>query len=98
MKLRLIKYGGENVELGKLNVLNSPYPEFEWLMQLYGKINILLAYDRSALDIGIPHNDKYVLMSEFTNKPFIRGMKSTLPINMLNNFQLLDEIVKLILN
>ncbi|MPN39956.1 hypothetical protein SDC9_187490 [bioreactor metagenome] len=63
-------------------------------MKLYGVINILLAYDRSALDIGIPKNGQYVLMSEFTDKPFVRGMKSTQPENLLHNFKLLDEVVR----
>ena len=83
----------ENVSFGKLKVLNTPYPAFEWMMNLYKKIDILLIYDRSTLDIGILKNGKYVLVSRFTDKPFIRGIKSTQPENLLNNFRLLDYVV-----
>lgn len=85
---------GENVEFEKIKVINSPYPEFELPMKLYGRVNILLAYDRSALDIGIPQNGQYVLMSEFTDKPFVRGMKATQVENLRHNFQVLDEVAR----
>ena len=83
-----------NVEFDAIRVLNSPYPEFEWVMTLYQKIDVLIHYDRSALDIGIPKNGQHVLMSEFTDKSIVRGMKSTQPENLLYNFRVLDDIVK----
>lgn len=87
-----------NVEFGEFKELDSPYPEFEWSLKLYDKVNVRLFYDRSALDIGVPKNGEYVLMSEYTTQPFIRGMKATLPENLLNNFRVLDDVAKCILH
>jgi len=93
IRITAIQVWGNKVEFGEIKVLNSPYPEFEWVMRIYG-VDILLKYDRSALDIGVPQNDQYVLMSEFTNESFVRGMKSTEVNNLLHNFQVLDRLLK----
>ena len=85
---------GNNVRFGEIKVIDSPYPEFELIMRLYNKINIMLVYDRSTLDIGIPKDGEYVLMDKFTDEPFVRGMRATQPDNLVNNFALLDKVVK----
>ena len=85
---------GENVVFGDIEVIESPYPEFDLPMKLFDKVGILLNYDRSALDIGVPKDGRYVLMSEFTDKPFVRGMKATQPENLISNFRVLDEVAK----
>ena len=88
-----MKIWGDNVEFGDLKVLNSPYPEFEWIMKLFSSVDILLIYDRSTLEIGVPQNGHYVLLSEFTQRPFFRGLESTQPNNLFINFQVLNDVV-----
>lgn len=88
---------GSNVQFGEIKVINSPYPEFEWPIYLYGKAEVGIYYDRSALDIGIKQNGKYELLGKFTNQNVLRGMKAMQPENLLHNFQVLDNVVKKII-
>jgi len=85
---------GSNCKFFDLDVKNSPYPEFELPLKLYDQIEVGIYYDRSALDIGIKQEGKYVLLSKFTTKPVFRGMKAMEPDNLLHNFQVLDEVAK----
>ena len=89
---------GDNIEFGVFKELDSPYPEFEWSLKLYGEVDVRLFYDRSALDIGVPKNGEYVLMSEYTDQPFVRGMRATEPENLLSNFCVLENVAKIIMN
>jgi len=85
---------GNNCVFGELKELESPYPEFEWSLLLYNKIDVGVYYDRSALDLGIKKNGKYELLSKFTDENVFRGMKAMNPENLLHNFQVLDRILK----
>ena len=88
------KKWGENCEFLELRIIDSPYPEFELPILLYQKIEVGLYYDRSAMDIGIQQNGEYVILNDFTEKEVIRGMKATIPENLQHNFEVLDEVVK----
>jgi hypothetical protein len=85
---------GPNCEFGENKVINSPYPEFELPMLLYGKIGVGIYYDRSALDIGIMQDGEYVLLGKFTTEDVFRGMKAMKPENLLHNFQVLDYVAR----
>ena len=85
---------GQNCEFNDIDIKDSPYPEFELPIRLYGRIEVGIYYDRSALDIGIRHDGKYVLLGKFTTKQVFRGMKAMEPENLLYNFRLLDEVVR----
>lgn len=61
-------------------------------MRLFQKIEIGIYYDRSALDIGIKQEGKYILLGKFTTKQVFRGMKAMIPENLLHNFKVLDEV------
>ncbi len=84
---------GQNCEFKDVDIKNSPYPEFELPMLLYKKIEVGIYYDRSALDIGIKQDGKYVLLGKFTTKQVFRGMKAMKAENLLYNFKILDEVV-----
>lgn len=82
----------KNCEFGDIDIKDSPYPEFELPMRLYQKLEVGIYYDRSALDIGIRQEGKYVLLEKFTTRQVLRGMKAMKPENLFNNFKILDEV------
>lgn len=94
IKEEALQIWGPDCEFGYLDIKNSPYPEFELPMRLYQKIEVGIYYDRSALDIGIRQDGKYILLGKFTAKQVFRGMKAMKPENLLQNFQVLDEVVR----
>ncbi len=83
---------GSHCEFDEPDIKNSPYPEFELPMRLFQRIEVGIYYDRSALDIGIRQNGKYVLLGKFTTKQVFRGMKAMIQDNLLHNFEVLDEV------
>ena len=90
----LFQIFGENCELSEPEIKNSPYPEFKLTMLLYRKVQAAIAYDRSALDIGIKQNGKYVLLQKFTQEEVERGLEATKPPYFYNNFCILDRVAK----
>ena len=88
---------GNNIEFGKVKELDSPYPQFDWPLKLYGAVDALLVYDRSILTMGILRDGEEVYIGEFTDAPIIRGFASTEPENLLSNFRVLDEVAKRIM-
>jgi hypothetical protein len=94
IKLVANQIWGQNCEIYDLDIKNSPYPEFELPMRLYKEIEVGIYYDRSALDIGIKQNGKYVLLEKFTSKQVYRGMKAMIKENLLHNFGVLDEVAR----
>ena len=70
IKQLALQIWGSNCVFGNPDIKNSPYPEFELPMRLYQRIEVGIYYDRSALDIGIKQDGKYVLLGKFTTKPF----------------------------
>ena len=88
------KKWGENCEFLELRIVDSPYPEFELPIILYQKIEVGLYYDRSTMDIGIKQNGKYVILSKFTDEEVYRGFEVMEPQNLQHNFEVLDEVVK----
>ena len=85
---------GRNCEFEEIDIKDSPYPEFELPMRLYQRIYVGIYYNRSALDIGIKQDEKYTLLGKFTKKEVLRGMKAMEPENLLNNFNILDEVAR----
>jgi hypothetical protein len=85
---------GTNCEFYDVRGMNSPYSEFELPMRLYKKIDVGIYYDRSALDIGIMQEGKYVLLGKFTALQVSRGMKAMKPENLIQNFLILDQVTR----
>jgi hypothetical protein len=88
---------GERCVFSEIRILNSPWSEFELPLNLYGKVDVGIYYDRSALDIGINQDGKFRLLSEYTSESVYRGMKAMIKNNLLHNFTILDQVVKRIL-
>lgn len=84
----------KNVEFGEIKAVNSPYPEFEWMIRLYGQFDVNLYYDRSTLSIGLPDEEKYIALSRVTDKHVFRGFDGMKPENLLHNFKVLDDVVE----
>ena len=84
---------GDNCTFSELDVKDSPYAEFELPVCLYQKVKVGIYYDRSALDIGLWQDGKYVLLGKFTEKPVFRGFKAMKPENLEYNFNVLDEVI-----
>ena len=85
---------GSNCTFSELEIKNSPWSEFEQPVCLYGKVDVGIYYDRSALDIGIKQNGKYELLSKFTSENVFRGMTAMQAENLLHNFKVLDKVAK----
>lgn len=94
MKEEAFHTWGSNCEFGAIDIKNSPYPEFELRLRLYQKVEVGIYYDRSAFDIGIGRDGRFVLLGKFTSKPVFRGMKAMIPENLRHNFQVLDEVAR----
>ena len=85
---------GENCVFGEFKELNSPYPEFVWILQLYGRFDVKLNYDRSTLHIEFPTSEGYEPLLGATDEHIFKGFDGMKPENLLHNFQVLDRIVK----
>ena len=96
IKQMIIQIWGEDCELLNIDIKDSPYAEFELLIRLYHKVEAGIYYDRSALDIGIKQNEKYILLGNLTNKPVVRGIKAMDPKNLRSNFLILNEVAQAI--
>ena len=89
------KVWGEDCVFGEFKEPNSPYPEFEWYMELYGRFEVRLEYDRGLLGIDVPTKDGDVLVDIATEEPFgFLGYEGIKPENLLHNFQVLDRLLK----
>ena len=84
-------FGGD-CKIDTVEVIDSPYPEFELRMRLYETVEVGIYYDRSAVDIGIKQNGQYVLLEKFTENPVYRGMKAMNEQNLKYNFTILNEV------
>ena len=85
---------GSNCEFMNVRIIDSPYSEFELQIRLYHEVEVGIYYDRSALDIGIKQDGKYVLLGKFTSKQVYRGMKAMKSENLIYNFKILDEVAR----
>ena len=85
---------GNNCKVSETEVIDSPYPEFQFTLWLYDKIQVGIYYDRSTLDIGIMQNGEYLILQKFTQEKVERGFKATKPENLYNNFCILDRVAK----
>lgn len=94
IKELVIQNWGSDCEFADVRIVDSPYPEFELKIWLYHKIEVGIYYDRSALDIGIRHGEKFVLLGKFTAEQVYRGMKALKPENLLHNFRILDDVAR----
>ncbi len=84
---------GSNVQFGEMKIINSPYPEFEWPMRLYGNIEVIIKYERSTVGILIKEGDDYIGLSRMTGEQVFKGLISCKPDNLLHNFQVLDRLL-----
>ena len=94
IKQLALQIWGSNCVFGNPDIKNSPYAEFELPMRLYQRIEVGIYYDRSALDIGIKQDGKYVLLGKLTTNQVFRGMKAMKQENLLYNFKMLDGVAR----
>ena len=85
---------GSNVIFGEINVLNTPYAQFELPMKLYREMDVLLVYDRSILDISVRKDNEYLWLSDLTDERIIEGFDSMKQEKLLYNFQVLDRLIR----
>jgi len=89
------KVWGEECVFGELKEPNSPYPEFEWYVVLYGRFEVRLEYDRGLLGIDVPTEDGDVLVGMGTEEIFgFLGFEGMKPENLLHSFQVLDRLLR----
>ncbi len=84
----------EYCEFGEIKIKKSPYPEFEWMMKLYGQYGIRLVYDRSILVIEVPTKNGYTELSNVSEEKVFHFFDSLKPENLLHNFQVLDRLLR----
>jgi hypothetical protein len=89
-----INVWGRNCEFEDIIIKDSPYPEFELPIRLYQCVKVGIYYDRSALDMGIMQEGKYILLEKFTTEMVHRGMKAMEFKNLFSNFKILDDVAK----
>lgn len=97
--IELIKSTAQQVwendcKFGELKEINSPYPEFVWILQLYGKFDVKLNYDRSTLHIEVPTKEGFEPLIGYTEESVFRGFDGMIPENLLHNFQVLDRLIQ----
>ena len=88
------KVWDEDCVFGEFKEPNSPYPEFEWHMVLYGRFEVLLTYDKSIIGLNIWIEERFVNLRKLTSEELVRGFDSSKPENLLHNFQVLDRLLK----
>lgn len=84
---------GKDCKFELPQIIDSPYPEFELHMILYGKVEVGIYYDRSAIDFGIKQDKNYILLEKFTDKQVDRGINAMNPTVLRRNFKILDDVV-----
>ena len=86
---------GDDVEIGEIQVIDSPYNEFELYMKLYGKVNVHLVYDRSILNIGIQRGEEYIYIGTNGFGEVIDDVfDSVKPRYLLKHFTLVDDMAR----
>ena len=88
------KVWGEDCVFGDFKELNSPYPEFEWNIVLYGRFEVRIEYECGGIGNMVKTADGYITLSRLTDEQVFRGLKSGIPENLLHNFQVLDRLLK----
>ena len=88
------KMWGQDCEFGNIDIVDSPYAEFELPMRLYKRVEVGIYYDRSTMDIGIKQEGDYVILGRFTEEEVFRGFEAMRPEVMRHNFQVLDTVVR----
>lgn len=94
LKATITSFWGDNCVIEKIEIKDSPFPEFAIHMKLYNALDIGFAYDRGTMDIGIKENDKYIILQKFTDKTVYRGFEVMEPDIMRHNFSVLDEVAR----
>lgn len=88
------KVWDKQVKFGKIEVIDSPYPEFNLPVRLYNAYDITLEYERGTIGIMVNTPNGYIGLSRMTDEQVFRGLKSCKPENMLHNFKILDKVLK----
>ena len=86
---------GKNYVLGEIKISDRPFTEFEWPMRIYDQFDVMLNYDRSILGINLNVDGQFLGLSRLTSKPVFRGFDAVKSENLLHNFKVLDEELKL---
>ena len=91
---------GDNCTVGPLEIIESPYPEFELPIVLYGRVEADIYYDRSTLDIDLRTrpDEEYDELQNFTDRPVFRGRAVLKGNNLEYDLDVLDEAARKLLN
>ena len=100
IKEALFQKWGDNCAVGPLEIIESPYPEFELPIVLYGRVEADIYYDRSTLDIGLRTrpDEEYDVLQNFTDRPVFRGRAVLKGNNLEYDLDVLDEAARRLLN
>lgn len=88
------QFWGSNVQILDTKVLEVPFDMFEIKVLLYGRVEVLLGYDRSIIAISIKTNDGFVNLRKLTTEKAIIGFKSSEKDSILHNFKVLDKTLR----
>lgn len=85
---------GTQCRFGEVQVIDSPYSEFNLPMRLYDLYDILLEYERATLGIMVKNDLGYTGLSRLSTQQVFRGFESLKPANLLHNFRVLDQFIR----
>lgn len=93
---RIKSYWGNNVSnLNVVKITDRPFDMFTLSMNLYGKYDVLVDYERSTLGFSIKRNGEYFVLSRLSRYPVYRGFDSySTEKNIMHNFQALDDVLQ----
>ncbi len=93
---RIKSFWGNNVSnLNIVKITDRPFDMFTLSMNLYGKYDVLVEYDRSTLGFSVKKNCEYVVLSRLSKYPIYRGFDSySTESNIMHNFQALDDVLR----
>ena len=89
-------YWGNNISnLNIVKITDKPFDMFTLSMNLYGKYDVLVEYDRSTFGFSVKKNGEYVVLSRLSKYPIYRGFDSySTEGNIMHNFQALDDVLQ----
>ena len=83
-----------DIEILSEREINIPLDAIEIYMLIYGQYNILLEYETGTFALKIMLNGKYEYIDKYTDKKIIYGFDSLIENNIINNYKVLDLLLK----
>ena len=87
-------WGDEVKDIQLVEGIEDPFMMFTLLMEIYGKYEVKMEYDRSTLNIMTKVGKEYIVLSKLTDEPVFWGFEGYKPENLLHNFKALDKVLK----